>query len=322
MRTATVGLTLASPSDDGSVEAGSALTLHVASALGPVATGVIEARALGRSMAAARVKDGRATLTLPEANQRALTPSVSLQYVGGSPGWIAGGPLELRVRPVARSYVRYVVWVAAAALAALVVVLGWRRPGRPRLPKPTAAPKLRARVELLEAFGDSGGYRGFVRDAHDGEPVSLAALSFLESGANRRVLTQIRVGADGAFAAEERSFPLGTLIEVTAPFHATLTAALPVPGVIELSLVSRRRALLDRLVSWAERHGKPWIRAAGEPTPAHVAVAASKEGESQVERWARELEQLAYGPNPPDAASEQAAGVTTDPKTMRERGID
>ena len=60
----------------------------------------------------------------------------------------------------------------------------------------------------------------------------------------------------------------------------------------------------------------------GEATPAHIARVASSEAEPQVERWARGLEHLAFGPTPPDAASEQVAGVTADPKTTRERGID
>src|SRR5260221_11563213 len=139
---------------------------------------------------------------------------------------------------------------------------------------------------------------------------------------NGPVLFQVRTGHEGSFAVESAGFPSGTRVEVHAPFHATLSAPLPVPGVIELSLISRRRALLERLVRWAERRGKPWTRGSGDPTPAHVAGVASSEAEAHVERWARGLEHLAFGPNPPDAASEQAAGVTEDPKTTRERGID
>jgi len=127
-------------------------------------------------------------------------------------------------------------------------------------------------------------------------------------------LHQARTSTDGGFQIEGASFPADSRVEVTAPFHSTLVAALPGPGVIELSLISRRRALLERLVRWAERRGKPWMKALGEPTPAHIAEVAAQESEPQVERWARGLEHLAFGPNPPDAASEQAAGVTEDPK--------
>ena len=194
----------------------------------------------------------------------------------------------------------------------------WPRPVPPAL---LAAPRVRASVEVLEPLGEREGYRGYVRDAHDGTPLSPAAVSFVLPGTSGRVLQQCLTTPDGSFRTES-SFPAGTLIEVTAPFHATLTAPLPAPGVLELSLVSRRRALLDRLVRWAERHGKPWIRAGGDPTPATVATTAQGEQEPQVETWARSIEHLAFGASPPDAAREQAAGVLDDPKTSRERGID
>jgi hypothetical protein len=50
-----------------------------------------------------------------------------------------------------------------------------------------------------------------------------------------------------------------------------------------------------------------------------VAVVAAQESEPGVGHWAHAVEQLAYGPNPPDAAIEQAAGVAGDPKLGREQ---
>jgi hypothetical protein len=186
----------------------------------------------------------------------------------------------------------------------------------------TVPARVRASVEVLETFAAGGGYEGYVRDAHEGTGISPAVVSFIGPGLNRPVLLQVRTATDGAFRVQTATFGEGTLVEVTSPFHATLTAPLPPPGVLELSLISRRRALMERLVRWAERHGKPWIRASAEPTPAEVAAVASNEAEPEVERWARGLERLAFGPSPPDAASEQASGVADDPKTTRERGID
>jgi hypothetical protein len=321
MRSATVALHV-DPSVGEGVEPGQVLQIHAASALGPAASGVVEARSRGLSVAAARVRDGVTTLNLPAAPVALLGSSLTLEYVGEGAGWLSGPPLELRVLPAGPSYGRYALWIAAAALAALAVVLSWRRPPRPRPNVATLPPRARASVEVLEAFGVGGGYRGVVRDAHDGNAISPAVVSFIGPGSNGPVLLQLRTSSDGAFQVESSRFPGGTMLEVSAPFHATLSAPLPVPGMLELSLVSRRRALLDRLVRWAERRGKPWIRAGGEATPAHVAGVASSEAEPQVEHWARGLEHLAFGPSPPDAASEQAAGVATDPKTTRERGID
>jgi hypothetical protein len=316
MRTATVALQLAGDTDG--VEPGGSLQLRATTPLGPVPSGVIEARSQGRSVAAARVQNGQATLTLPGATAGPLGQSIVLEYVGDGPGWLSGAPLEVAVRPPKPSYGRSALWILAAALAALAVVLGWRRPPRPRPTLPPPMQRARASVEVLESFGGSGGYRGLVCDAHDGTPIPLAGLSFIAPGPGATVLLQARVAQDGSFNVETPAFPEGTLVEVTAPFHATLTAPLPGPGLIQLSLISRRRALLDRLVRWAERKGKPWTRASGEPTPAHVAVVAAQESEPGVGRWAHAVEQLAFGPNPPDAALEQAAGVASDPKLDRE----
>jgi hypothetical protein len=320
LRTATAVLKVSGL--EAGVEPGETVQVGVASALGPVPSGVVEARSGGRSVAAARVKDGSATLALPASPTTLLTGAVAFEYVGDGPGWLSGPPVEVRVRPRGPNYARSALWIIAGALAAAAVVRSWRRPARPR---PVAEPppaRSRASVEVLEALGANEGYRGFVRDAHEAVPITPAVVSFVAPGASGRVLAQCRTGADGAFSTDISSFPSGTLIEVSAPFHATLTAPLPAPGVLELSLVSRRRALLDRLVRWAERHGKPWSPQGGEPTPATLAATASVENEPQVESWARAVEQLAFGASPPDAAHEQAAGVTGDPKTSRERGID
>lgn len=313
LRTATVSLAATEQTTRG-VEPGSVIAVRATSALGKASAGVIEARSLGRSVAAARVQQGMASIILPTSSTAAFGRTLTLEYVGEGPGWLSGPPLELEVLPAGPSYGRYALWFVAAVLAALAVVLGWRRPPRPRPGEEPAPPRVRASVEVLESFGVDGGYRGHVRDAHEGHGISPAVVSFIGPGPQRPVMLQVRTSHEGAFRVETPSFPSGTLVEVTAPFHATLVAPLPGPGVIELSLISRRRALLARLVRWAERRGKPWILTQGEPTPAHIAQVAAQESEPQVERWARGLEHLAFGPTPPDAASEQAAGVSEDPK--------
>ena len=320
MRTATVALSIDSGLDG--IEAGSTLQIRAASALGPAPSGVVEARSRGISIAAARVQAGVATLSLPSAPGAQLGGTLTLEYAGAGAGWLSGPAIDLPVVAARPGYVRYVFWIAAAALAGLAVVLGWRRPPRPR-PLPAAPPpRVRASVEVLEAFSDGSGYRGYVKDAHEGTAISPAVVSFIGPGAHRPVLLQVRTATDGSFNVENSTFPAGTLVEVMAPFHATLTAPLPGPGVLELSLISRRRALVERLVRWAERQGKPWIRPNTEPTPSEVARVASSEAEPEVERWARGLERLAFGATPPDGAAEQASGVADDPKTTRERGID
>lgn len=316
LRTLSVKLELANGSD-AQVAPGGTLELRASSALGPVPSGVIDARSRGFSVAAARVENGHATLTLPSAILQPLGQTMTVEYVGDGPGWLSGATLELPIRPAGRSYGRYALWFAAAGFAALAVVLGWRRPPRPTPAPPSAAARARASVEVLESFGLGGGYRGHVCDAHEGTPISPAVLRFIGPEPGAPVLLEVKTAVDGSFSAEGAVFPPGTRLEVTSAFHATLIAVLPGPGILQLSLLSRRRALLDRLVHWAERRGKPWW-GTGDPTPGHVIGIADRESERRVGQWARAVEHLAYGPNPPDAASEQAAGVVDDPKLGRE----
>lgn len=313
VRAATVQLSVDAALESG-VEPGAVLRVQAASSLGPAPAGVIEVRSRGMSLAVARVADGVASVVLPVALTSRTGGMVSLQYAGDGAGWLPGPHLKLRLLAVKPGYAGHALWIAAAALTALAVVLGWRPVPRARPTSLAQAPRARASVEVLEVYETGGGYRGFVRDAHEGNGVSPASVAFVAPGSPGVVLAQVVTRGDGSFSIEPAAFPVGTQVEVTAPYHATLRAPLPAPGVVELSLISRRRALLERLVRWAERRGKPWTKALGEPTPAHVAEVASTEAEPQVEIWARKLEQLAFGPTPPDAGTEAAAGVGEDPK--------
>jgi hypothetical protein len=317
---ASVELTFSEGKPPLSVAPGERVSVRAASAIGPVPGGVVEARAGGKSLAAARVVRGTAELEVP-ASFGDDSERLTIHYIGDGPGWVAGAPLEVALRHRGQGLRRYAPWLLAAVVAALAVLQGFRRPVRkPPAPKAELA-KPRASVEVLEVFASGGGYRGRLRDAHDGSSVTPAAVSILSRDGNAtRVLIQVPALPDGTFNIEPLPIPSHALIEVTAPFHATLTAPLPPPGVIELSMISRRRALLDRLVRWAERHGAPWIGASQEPTPSHVAAAAAAQKEDGVARWALAVERLAFGPQPPDAAGERAAGVTEEPKVSRAPG--
>ena len=66
-------------------------------------------------------------------------------------------------------------------------------------------------------------------------------------------------------------------------------------------LVSRRRALLDRLVGWARREGRPYD-AHPEPTPGHVQRMARSGDEARA--WAEAVERAAYSGDAIDAQRE------------------
>jgi hypothetical protein len=70
---------------------------------------------------------------------------------------------------------------------------------------------------------------------------------------------------------------------------------------LQIALVLRKRALLEQLIGWARRRGKPFD-AGPEPTPGQVRRAAGTE--VAVARWAEAVERAAYGGAPIDRAAQ------------------
>jgi hypothetical protein len=98
----------------------------------------------------------------------------------------------------------------------------------------------------------------------------------------------------------------GDRLIVTAPLHRTLERALPDCGELEVTLVHRKRALLDRFVEWARTEGVP-LPGSPEPTPGSVAFEARVSLDARlrgVEKWAQAVEGAAFGPGPLDAQVE------------------
>jgi hypothetical protein len=102
---------------------------------------------------------------------------------------------------------------------------------------------------------------------------------------------------------------------VSADAHATHEQPLPPPSVLAITLVTRRRALLERLVKWARQRGAPFD-GSPEPTPGHVRRAAVRAGAADVEAWAGRVEQAAYGPTPVDEPLEREVRAT-EPRPAR-----
>jgi hypothetical protein len=92
---------------------------------------------------------------------------------------------------------------------------------------------------------------------------------------------------------------------------------LPEAGELDVALVLRKRALLDRLVAWARRRGLPFD-ARPEPTPGHVRRAAA--GEFTVARWADAVERAAFGGQVVDAHAEKEVERLAPPASPKEPG--
>jgi len=160
-------------------------------------------------------------------------------------------------------------------------------------------------LDVIEVGPVRSGWRGRVLDAHEGAAiagarVAIIAPSFEGDGLKASALTD----DDGRFELPATERVEGSRLEATARWHATLSKPLPPAGHVVVSLVSRRRAVLGRLVEWANRMGKPWTRP-GDPTPGHVASVARGRHAEDVGDWARSVEHAAFGPEPPDEDEER-----------------
>lgn len=277
------------------------------------ATGAVEARlvdAHGESVVgAANLDRGAATLvvTIPPAAQGPEDRGATLRvrFVPDAP-WFRAGP-ELTLLQPARPPSP---WRKVPLLLATLLALGWlvvsrwssRAPAAAALARRSTAPPPEPRVALVEAGPADQGWRGRLVDAHDGAPVAAARVA-VERRAFDRLATVVQTwtGDDGRFALPQAMVAPGDELVAEGRAHAEVRRPLPPPGILEVALVLRRRAVLDRLVAWARGRGAPFD-AKPEPTPGHVRRAAGSE--FTVARWADAVERAAYGGGVVDASAE------------------
>ena len=298
--TATVALPLAEPIAAGHPESGLHVHVRASSVVGNVPSGAIEARSGAQVVGSARVNEGGAELFVQLEEAAAKAQPLELRYVPDSPFWLPGAALSLDLP----SPWRLIGLIAAAAALGSWLLLGWQRPRR--IERSTVLgpmPAVRAPIDILEVGDARSGWRGQVVDAHDGTPIAGASVlvrlpSFDASG----VLRTAHSDASGAFVLEgvDSAGP-GAALEVRAPLHTPLAAPMPPPGVLVLSMTSRRRSLMARFVEWAARDGG-WDRR-GEATPGEVARRSDR---SEVASWASAVDEAAFGAEPLTEAKEQA----------------
>jgi hypothetical protein len=308
-RTARISLSLARPIEP--PLSGRAFTLDVAvgSSRGAVPGGSVEALVGSHSAGAAPVRGGLGHVVVLVDAPYGQTVPVTVRYLADTPWWLPGEPLTLQVQFRSLSAWEGAPWALVVLSIGVWLMRTWRRPRRRVMP-PAEPPRPsigRATVELIHPGPTHGGWQGTVRDAHEGR--SLA-------GASVRILLPT-FGPDSiaaqAFTNRAGEFELphvdaraeGTRVEVRSEWYTTLVRPLPAPGELLIQLVLRRRALLDRLVNWARRVGRPWWTGRQEPTPAEVAAIGRRNETENVARWAEAVERAAYGPDPVDEAEEQ-----------------
>lgn len=306
-RAATVRLSLVEPPAPGDHDR-APLRVRASTATGGQPEGAIEALLEGQSVAVARLVGSEAAVGLRLPSTAQADVPVTLRFLPGRPWWVAGPALVVAVPVPPPSPWRHLPWIAAGAVIGIWVLRGWQRPSRSRR---ALAPGERTHpgeplLELVRVGAEQEGFWGAVLDAHDGQPVAGAAIVVTSpSFEAARVLAEARSDADGRFQLPPLSArpAEGSTMQVTAEWHTTLSRPLPAPGELRIQLVSRRRALLQRLVDWARRRGQPWSDGS-DPTPGQVAAMARARQEPAVAAWAEAVEHAAFGPTAPDAEVE------------------
>ncbi|MBS2018971.1 MAG: hypothetical protein JST00_39255 [Deltaproteobacteria bacterium] len=290
-------------------EDGIPLIVDVGSVVGPVGEGTVEARIGETMIGAAPVERGIARVTLTFSAPGAEA-NVRLRYVPTAPWFEPLGEPIVHV-PIRGPGLLSKAPILVAGLAVLAFFLVGRVASKSTKVEP--APSIvdakeanvgKARVDVVRAAGrGETGWRGTVIDAHDGSPVRGARL-WIERGTfeGRTVLASVGADARGRFALGDVGKTVGDeQLGCEAPLHARLLQPLPPPGELSIAVVLRRRALLQRLVAWAKRKGRPFD-VKPEPTPGHVRKAAGDD--FQTARWADAIERAVYGAGEVDARTE------------------
>lgn len=289
-------------------EDGIPLAVDVASTMGPVPEGAVEARVGDAVVGAAPVERGIARLTLTFAASGSEA-AVRLRYVASSPWYEPLGEPTVRL-PIRGPSILSKLPILLAGLAVLAFFLVGRVASKGNKPEPAPAKiddaaavgKPRLDVVRAAARGEVG-WRGRIVDAHEGTPVRGARV-WVERGTfeGRNVLLSVATEPDGSFRLGGLEGLVGDeQMAVEGPLHARLVQPLPLPGELSIALVLRRRALLARLVTWARRRGRPFD-VKPEPTPGHVRRAAADD--LRTARWADAVERAVFGGGEVDARME------------------
>lgn len=312
VRRAEVHLALTHPIERADADDGFAIDLDVTTARGAVDGGVVEViRSLSASkteapgssegVGAGEVHQGHARVVVSFASGGASSVPITLRYVASAPWYRAGPALKTDVSLAGPGILKQLLVALVVLAAGAWIVGGWRRaPKAPAPPGELAAPVLppgKAGVQVLGPAHGISGWRGVVSDAHEGTPIAGARLAIVApSFQGDGVVAEIITDESGAFALEAAHRSDARLV-VESPLHSAYEQALPPPSLLGVALVTRRRALLDRLVRWARRQGAPYD-GTPEPTPGHVRRVAARGSAVEIEAWARRVENVAYGPEP------------------------
>jgi hypothetical protein len=273
------------------------IAIVVSAKRGLVANGVVEALFNGSSVGSASVEDGRALLLVPVDPKLEGEMSLTLRYLPASP-WYRPGPTMTVVLPIAPPSVLLRVLLTLVVLAAAGwVTVSWRRAHK-LPPLGAGTPMLTPGVHVIQSRRGTKSWSGTVVDAHDAKALPDVTITVREATLEGDgVLIEAVTDRYGKFAFDLDQRPEAAELLASSASHSEARRALPAGGTLRIALITRRRAVLRRFVSWARIRGKPYD-SKPEPTPAHVQTAAGDRQDVQL--WAGQVEEAAFGPSPVD----------------------
>lgn len=228
----------------------------------------------------------------------AQADDVMFRIVSGSSEYVAGAPVSVTLPALTFSQPDW-LWHSIAALC-FVAWLTWRwlLAARPRS-LPAATRRTASLGRATAQPQSSGAIRGSVLDAHTQKPLAAVQLTLIEPRADGETVVESTVSnlrGEFQFATQFSGQSLLRLRAEHEHFMTLATAVTAATFVVELR--STRRAVLESLVAWARRSGRPWD-VAPAPTTGHVRQIAAQRQEPHVGTWATEVERAAFGPDSP-----------------------
>jgi hypothetical protein len=268
--------------------------------------GVVEALLGGASVGSATVVDGRAQLMVllgTELVGEKKSVELALRYLPSSPSYRPGPAVTVDVPIAPPSILLRVLLTIVVVAAAAWVIASWRRSKElPTIGKGQRT--LTPGVHVVQSKRGTSAWKGTVVDAHEGHPLGgvkiMVRAPTLEGTG---VLHETVTDEQGMFAFDLDERPDSAELITYSATHSEERKALPAGGTLRIALITRRRALLRRFVSWARVRGRPYD-AQPEPTPSQVTRAAKRGQREDVVTWASAVEEAAFGPGEVDESRE------------------
>jgi hypothetical protein len=266
-------------------------------------TGVVEAFSGDTMIGAAALSRGEARVVATFATAQIGEASLRLRYLPDAPWFHRTSDLLLK-QPIRGVSGWDKLGMTVSGLAIVAWFLLSRLPSRKRsFKRPNPAVQLPTPgVRLLKATASRSGWSGRVVDVHDRTAIAGARILIERPGFDRTAMVvETTSDAGGEFRLPDAMTQPGDQLTVESPLYAPLRRALPNPGDLEVSMLLRRRQLLDQLISLARKRGGRFD-ARPEPTPGHVRRAAGPE--SQIAAWADAVERTVFGGGIVDARAQ------------------